>query len=164
MTLKFYSSLGKKVITKVRKLWDLIPTLAEITGEKLEGGIFPHLNLNWLNTGLYWCRCCKSGGQEDIAFGVLFFIYTLYVFSVYILHVYLKFKITDFILIYMYIKASKPFTIVKKIDRTGLPKVVLAFFAASSSISCFHELTFIFCTLWFSFFFFFFFFDTRRVK
>ena len=40
MTLKFYTSVAKRLKLKVRKFWGLIPTLAEVTGEKLVGGPF----------------------------------------------------------------------------------------------------------------------------
>ena len=36
--LKFYTSLSKESKLKVRKFWGLIPTLVEVTGEKLVGG------------------------------------------------------------------------------------------------------------------------------
>ena len=43
MTLKFYTSVAKGLKLKVRKLWGLIPTFVEFTGEKLVGGVFlPH--------------------------------------------------------------------------------------------------------------------------
>ena len=40
MTLKFYTSVAKRLKLKVRKFWELIPTFVEITGEKLVGGAF----------------------------------------------------------------------------------------------------------------------------
>ena len=47
--LKFYTSLLKGLNLKVRKVWGLIPTFVEVTGEKLEGGLFapppPILNM-----------------------------------------------------------------------------------------------------------------------
>ena len=36
--LKFYTSLSKEFKLKVRKVWGLIPTFIEVTGEKLVGG------------------------------------------------------------------------------------------------------------------------------
>ena len=36
MALKFYTSMGKGLKLKIRKLWGLIPTFVEVTGEKLE--------------------------------------------------------------------------------------------------------------------------------
>ena len=39
MALNFYTSVEKALKLKVRKFWGLIPTFAEVTGEKLvEGG------------------------------------------------------------------------------------------------------------------------------
>ena len=38
MKLKFYTSMAKELKLKVRKLWGLIPTYVEVTGEKLVGG------------------------------------------------------------------------------------------------------------------------------
>ena len=40
MTLKSYASVAKGLKQKVRKCWELIPTFAEVTGEKLVGGLF----------------------------------------------------------------------------------------------------------------------------
>ena len=44
--MKFYTSVAKGLKQKVRTFWRLIPTFAEVTGEKLvegggEGGLFP---------------------------------------------------------------------------------------------------------------------------
>ena len=39
MNLKFYTSVAKGLKLKVRKFWGLIPTLVEVTGEKLVGGL-----------------------------------------------------------------------------------------------------------------------------
>ena len=39
---KFYTSLGKGLKLKVRKVWEVIPTFAEVTGEKRVGGAFLH--------------------------------------------------------------------------------------------------------------------------
>ena len=36
--LKFYTSVGKGLKLKVRKIWGLIPTFSEVTEEKLVGG------------------------------------------------------------------------------------------------------------------------------
>ena len=38
--LKFYSSVVKRLKLKVRKFWGLILTFAEVTEEKLVGGLF----------------------------------------------------------------------------------------------------------------------------
>ena len=38
--LKFYASVAKRLKLKVRKFWGLIPTFAEVTEEKLVGGLF----------------------------------------------------------------------------------------------------------------------------
>ena len=35
MNLKFYTSVAKGLKLKARKFWDLIPTFAEVTGEKV---------------------------------------------------------------------------------------------------------------------------------
>ena len=35
MALKFYTSVAKSLKLKVRKIWGLIPTFVEVTGEKL---------------------------------------------------------------------------------------------------------------------------------
>ena len=43
MTLKSYASVAKGLKQKVRKCWELIPTFAEVTGEKLVGGLFAPL-------------------------------------------------------------------------------------------------------------------------
>ena len=40
MTLKFYTSMEKGLKLKIRNCWWLIPTLAEIKGEKLVGRPF----------------------------------------------------------------------------------------------------------------------------
>ena len=40
MTLKSYASVTKGLKQKVRKCWELIPTSAEDTEEKLVGGLF----------------------------------------------------------------------------------------------------------------------------
>ena len=44
MALKFYTSVARGLELKVRKLWGLIPTFVEVTGEKLVAGAFclPH--------------------------------------------------------------------------------------------------------------------------
>ena len=44
MTLKFYASVAKELKLKVRRFWGLISTFAEVTGEKLVGGLLssPH--------------------------------------------------------------------------------------------------------------------------
>ena len=39
-SLKFYTSMAKRLKLKVRKFWGLIPTFVEVTGEKLVGGHF----------------------------------------------------------------------------------------------------------------------------
>ena len=46
MALKFYTSVGKGLKLKVRKLWGLIPMFVKVTEEKLLGGVFwiPILN------------------------------------------------------------------------------------------------------------------------
>ena len=41
MTLKFYSSMAKWLKLKVTKVWGLIPTFIEVTGEKQVGGFLP---------------------------------------------------------------------------------------------------------------------------
>ena len=44
-SLKFYTSMAKKLKLKVRKFWGLIPTFVEVTGEKMVGGggaFYPH--------------------------------------------------------------------------------------------------------------------------
>ena len=44
MALKSYTSVAKGLKLKSRKLWGLIITFVEVTGEKLIGGLFtPHL-------------------------------------------------------------------------------------------------------------------------
>ena len=40
MALKFYTSEAKGLKLKVRMFWGLIPTIVEVTGEKLVGGLF----------------------------------------------------------------------------------------------------------------------------
>ena len=40
MALKFYTSVGKGLKLKVRKLWGLIPMFVKVTEEKLLGGVF----------------------------------------------------------------------------------------------------------------------------
>ena len=42
--VKIYTNVPKGLKLKVRKSWELIPTFVEVTGEKLEGGLFapPH--------------------------------------------------------------------------------------------------------------------------
>ena len=42
--LEIWNKCGKRVKIKVRKFWGLIPTFAEVTGEKLVGGLFAILN------------------------------------------------------------------------------------------------------------------------
>ena len=48
MASKFYSSVAKELKLKVRKFWGLIPTLGEVTGEKLVGKAFLPLYLSWI--------------------------------------------------------------------------------------------------------------------
>ena len=44
MALKSYTSVAKGLKLENRKLWGLIITFVEVTGEKLIGGLFtPHL-------------------------------------------------------------------------------------------------------------------------
>ena len=38
--MKFYTSVAKGLKLKVRKFWEIIPTFVEVTGKKLEGGLF----------------------------------------------------------------------------------------------------------------------------
>ena len=40
IALKFYTSVAKGLKLKVRKFWGLIPTIVEVTGEKLVGSLF----------------------------------------------------------------------------------------------------------------------------
>ena len=40
LNLKFYTSVAKGLELKVRKFLELIPTIVEVTGEKLVGGPF----------------------------------------------------------------------------------------------------------------------------
>ena len=49
MTFKFYTSVGKRLKLKVRKLWGLILTFVEVPGEKLVGGAFLPPILNRVN-------------------------------------------------------------------------------------------------------------------
>ena len=45
MALKFYSGVARRLKLKVREFWELIPTLGEVTREKLVGvGLFEILN------------------------------------------------------------------------------------------------------------------------
>ena len=60
MVLKFYTSVVKRLKLKVKKLWGLIPTIVEVTGEKLVGCLFasthpshPPSWLIWLNFTLF---------------------------------------------------------------------------------------------------------------
>ena len=46
MALKYYSSLAKGLTLKVKKFWGLKPRFAEVTGEKLVGGLFESLILD----------------------------------------------------------------------------------------------------------------------
>ena len=46
MNLKFYTSVAKGLILKVRKFWGLVPTFVEVTWEKLVGDLFGPLILN----------------------------------------------------------------------------------------------------------------------
>ena len=41
MALKLYSSVGKELKLKVRKVWGLMPTFVEVRGEKLIRGFLP---------------------------------------------------------------------------------------------------------------------------
>ena len=56
MASKFYNCVGKMLKLKVRKLWGLLPTFVEITGEKQEWGVFlpPHSILNRVKRFLYF--------------------------------------------------------------------------------------------------------------
>ena len=45
INFRFYISVEKRLKLKVRKLWGLIPTFAEVTGEKLVERAFLHLPL-----------------------------------------------------------------------------------------------------------------------
>ena len=49
MAFKFYTSVGKRLKLKVRKLWGLILTFVEVPGEKLVGGAFLPPILNRVN-------------------------------------------------------------------------------------------------------------------
>ena len=40
MAFKFYTSLEKGIILKIRKFWGLIVTFVEVTGERLVNGAF----------------------------------------------------------------------------------------------------------------------------
>ena len=40
MALKFYTNVAKELKLKIKKLWWLIPTFVEVTGEKLAVGVF----------------------------------------------------------------------------------------------------------------------------
>ena len=40
--LKIYTSVAKGLTLTVRKCWELILTFAEVTEEKLVGGLLPH--------------------------------------------------------------------------------------------------------------------------
>ena len=56
---KFYTSVGKGLKLKVRKFWRLIPTVVEVTGEKLVGGLFAPLPiLNRVKTGCIVIAIC----------------------------------------------------------------------------------------------------------
>ena len=56
---KFYTSVGKGLKLKVRKFWWLIPTVVEVTGEKLVGGLFAPLPiLNRVKTGRIVIAIC----------------------------------------------------------------------------------------------------------
>ena len=49
MDLTFYTSLAKGLKLNVRKFWELTPTFAEVTGEKLLGRAFLTTFLNRVN-------------------------------------------------------------------------------------------------------------------
>ena len=50
MGLKFHTNVVKGLKIKVRKVWGLIPTFVEVTGEKLVGGPFylPTISRSWI--------------------------------------------------------------------------------------------------------------------
>ena len=51
IALRFYTSVTKRLKLNVRKLWKLIPTFVEVTGEKLMGEAFFSFILNRVKTG-----------------------------------------------------------------------------------------------------------------
>ena len=57
--MKFYASVAKGLKLKVRRFLALIPTIAEVTEEKLVGGAFLPPILNRANI-LNICNCYKS--------------------------------------------------------------------------------------------------------
>ena len=44
--VKIYTNVPKGLKLKFKKFWELIPTFVEVTGEKLEGGLFAPPILN----------------------------------------------------------------------------------------------------------------------
>ena len=54
MALKFYTSVAKKLILKVRKFLALIPTFVTVTGEKLVGGFFTLNGVITSKTAMSW--------------------------------------------------------------------------------------------------------------
>ena len=57
MTLKFDTSVAKRLKLKVRKFWGLNPTFVEVSGEKLVGGLFgTHFGTHILNR----VKCSKT--------------------------------------------------------------------------------------------------------
>ena len=52
MVLKFYTNVSKGLKLNIAKLWGLIPTSVEVTGEKLVGGPICTLSLNRVRDSL----------------------------------------------------------------------------------------------------------------
>ena len=67
MALKFCTSVTKGLKVKFRKLWGLISTLVEVTGEKLGGGLFcsPPI-LHRVNLFSLSCLLSMSGLNSEL--------------------------------------------------------------------------------------------------
>ena len=68
MTLRFYTSVEKQLKLKARKFWRLIPTLIEVTGGKLVGGLCA--SPSWIRTFQKWN--CKINNFKYKMFYVSF--------------------------------------------------------------------------------------------
>ena len=72
--LKFYTSVAKGLKLNVRKFWELIPTLVEVTGEKVVGGPFCH-HPSWI--GLRW-EPSKEQNKFFQEIGILLMLETIW--------------------------------------------------------------------------------------
>ena len=83
MTFKFYTSVGKRLKLKVRKLWGLILTFVEVPGEKLVGGAFLPPILNRVNCRNHRLSLCWPYLIKNIEYAQLLLDYDAVSFGVF---------------------------------------------------------------------------------